>query len=43
MGTMRRIVLPVVRLVIWAVIAVALCVIAFRETAPALEAGPDEG
>lgn len=36
MGTMRRVVLPILRLVIWAVIAVALCVIAFRETAPAL-------
>lgn len=41
MGTMRRVVLPVVRLVIWAVIAVALCVIAFRETAPALEQTDD--
>ncbi len=37
MGTMRRVVLPGIRLILWAVIAVALCVIAFRETAPALE------
>lgn len=41
MGTMRRVVLPTLRLIIWAVIAVALCVIAFRETAPALEETDD--
>lgn len=42
MGTMRRVVLPVLRLLIWAVIAVALCAIAFRQTAPALEASDEE-
>jgi multidrug efflux pump subunit AcrA (membrane-fusion protein) len=34
-------VLPILRLVVWAVIAVALCVIAFRETAPAFEETDD--
>lgn len=41
MGPMRRVVLPVLRLIVWSVIAVALCVIAFRQTAPALEATDD--
>ncbi|MFV0253479.1 MAG: hypothetical protein ACK5H2_09105 [Beutenbergiaceae bacterium] len=42
MGVMRRVVFPVVRLLIWAVIAVALCVIAFRQTAPALDDVADD-
>lgn len=42
MGTMRRVVFPILRIVIWGIIAIALCVLAFRQTGGALEQ-PDDG
>lgn len=42
MGVVKGVVLPVLRLLVWGVIAVALCVLAFRDDRPVEATGPLE-